>query len=85
MSTFTTGYITYIYSAVRLLQTYNDNNILVKLKMTLQQYGRVPILLQKNRLNECNRPREIRLNGLRAKRQVTSLVDKQSVQSSHVY
>ena len=35
MSTFTIGYITYIYSVVRLLQTYNDNNILVKLKMTI--------------------------------------------------
>ena len=48
MSTFTTGYITHIYSVVRLLQIYNDNNIVVKLKMTLQQYDRVPILQQKN-------------------------------------
>ena len=55
MSTFTTCYITHIYFVVRLLQTYNDNNIVVKLKMTLQQCDQVPILQQKTRLNECNR------------------------------
>ena len=50
MSTFTTGYKTYIHSVVRLLQTQNDNNIVVKLKMALQQYDQVLIFAAKKTL-----------------------------------
>ena len=61
--------ITYIHSLC-LLQTWNDKNIVEKMKMALQQYNRVPIFRTKQaRLNECNRPRKKkRLNGLRTKR-----------------
>ena len=35
------------YSVERLLQTLSKNNIVVKLKMTLQQYDRVPSFAEK--------------------------------------